>query len=704
MRKLLPKCNSVLVFIILSLPVLLPAQEAQYYYDLGIKLRHDGKIIESIEALKKAVAEDRKFADAYNELAKSYLQKPNANRSIKQAFDAITNARRLNINNKEYVYTLADINFAKGVMFDAKLWINRLLKDDPNDVKALKRLAEYSLKQNKVFEWNSINPGSKSNRFLQQAASIMEIYNRILEIAPDDIETISNLSLIYFDAGDIDRFIEYQERILEINSYNKNCLLYLGLAYGELGDHETAARYYDNAIALMDDEERAAIEDRELLEATIDVNIFGNYKLIAAADTTNFWYRKDPFYLTDINERKYIHYGRFAEANLRFTARRNSLPGWKSARGLIWIKYGRPLSRRVKYVQNFREFMFHEKWRYRNFEFRFRAGMYSGWKGKFDFELRVLALAIPAFFAPTKKDLNPGGYLEEAISELPDFYEYKPLGVNVPLPVDVVTFRGKNNKTEAVAYFGIPVNKIKWSSQGGMFSGVIKHGVYVHDKDWNKLVDNVITEYPSFPSTDLDTSSTQLIISSNRFEIEPGSYNLSVEFTEPNSGNAGVTRDTLLVQEYNNYELQMSDILIASSINVHDALKPLSRDNLQIYAGPQHLFYANEPLYIYYEVYNLFSDFRRYTMEYSFRPLDKVLWDEIQKVRILRNLPVLPLTGDEHWVSSVFQSSGNTDYQILEIDPNIDDSGVYELIVRLTDQETGKSTMKSTVVGILEKK
>jgi GWxTD domain-containing protein len=71
-----------------------------------------------------------------------------------------------------------------------------------------------------------------------------------------------------------------------------------------------------------------------------------------------FWLRRDPTPNTPDNEAREIHYQRIAAANERYAFAGN--PGWKTDRGMIFIKYGAPdeLERRPG----------SERWRYRSIE------------------------------------------------------------------------------------------------------------------------------------------------------------------------------------------------------------------------------------------------------------------------------------------------------------------------------------------------
>src|ERR1700738_2742847 len=52
-----------------------------------------------------------------------------------------------------------------------------------------------------------------------------------------------------------------------------------------------------------------------------------------------FWLRRDPTPDTEENEFKEEHYRRIAYANERFAS---GIPGWKTDRGMIYIKFGAP--------------------------------------------------------------------------------------------------------------------------------------------------------------------------------------------------------------------------------------------------------------------------------------------------------------------------------------------------------------------------
>lgn len=74
-----------------------------------------------------------------------------------------------------------------------------------------------------------------------------------------------------------------------------------------------------------------------------------------------FWLRRDPTPDTESNEMKEEHYRRIAWANDRFSTR---IPGWKTDRGMVYVKYGAPDEKEEHPNDNESTFPY-EKWRYR---------------------------------------------------------------------------------------------------------------------------------------------------------------------------------------------------------------------------------------------------------------------------------------------------------------------------------------------------
>ncbi|KPK89443.1 hypothetical protein AMJ80_09770 [bacterium SM23_31] len=692
--------NYLFLFCLFSLTLLcnvsaVYSQDADYYYRTGLTLKDESNIDEAIEAFKKAILKNHKFAEAYYQLALCYLRQTGSNVSLKHATDAIREALFLDRDNREYAFAFADIYAAKNNYDDAKGLIEDILRENPDDVPALKRLAGYTLKEYKSYQYQTGNVNRLFNYAESLETEVYRLYDLILKLNPYDRETLFNKALIRFDDGDLDTFIELLEKILNANendSAQRDANLFLGLGYSEKNDYEKSFLHYNKAFSLMSPEERSVFENPEIIDAKIDVNIKGDFELILSADTLHFWDKKDPYYLTEINERKLVHYGRIAEANLRFSVSQKGIPGWRTAMGLIWIKYGKPLT--IRQYNNSITFQNIQIWNYKDFSIGFYAGNNAARENNYKFELET------GFFGGPR---SIGSNIESKIARHPEIYEYKPRGELLQIPVNVLNYR-ENNKTEVKIFYGMAINKIKWKPVINRLYGEMQYGIYVHDSDWNRIIEKVDTSIHEYDKSEIDPGSMSLLVSSDKFNINPGNYSISFEVLEPNSGNAGVVRDTISIERFGYDSLQMSDILAAYNIELTDEQKPLSRDNITINGDPQHAFTKDQPIYIYYEVYNLFImnelGENYYKVEYSFRTIDPETLSRIYLKRLIKNIPFKPREYEGVWVSSEIHGFGRTELQILQIEQNFPDIGVYELVVKITDMISGMTVIKSTPIQI----
>lgn len=63
-------------------------------------------------------------------------------------------------------------------------------------------------------------------------------------------------------------------------------------------------------------------------------------------------------------------------------------------------------------------------------------------------------------------------------------------------------------------------------------------------------------------------------------EVNPGIYNLAIEFKDDSSGNIGATREGLVVAKYGYDSLQVSSLLLASNIEPKPSAALITIDNL----------------------------------------------------------------------------------------------------------------------------
>lgn len=117
----------------------------------------------------------------------------------------------------------------------------------------------------------------------------------------------------------------------------------LGLALYARDRLEESAVAFDSALALL-----PAPVRREMIDVTqwLRPDDAAHLATVPAAEreaTEQAWWRSaDPLALTPVNEARVVLLARVAYADLRFTSEEAQLPGWRTDRGQVWIRYGAP--------------------------------------------------------------------------------------------------------------------------------------------------------------------------------------------------------------------------------------------------------------------------------------------------------------------------------------------------------------------------
>ncbi|KPK86989.1 hypothetical protein AMJ80_12805 [bacterium SM23_31] len=660
-------------------------------------MKEQGDIEGAISALRKATARNNRFAEAYYQLGLLYIEKGTF-RSKTMAETVLLRARRIEQDSTKYLHALAVLYDSQTFYDIEKIIFKRIMKEDTTDMRALNYLSEYyKLKVlnywNHYFEKdeylifngkeityeNYTKYATKKNRFDRFISQdkylkiLEELSDRTLALEPEHRDAFYNKALILLERDDVEQLIELCKIIIEKNPFDPDANMFLGLGYSLQGKYEKSNEHYNLAFKTMNPEDRFIFENIDYLKPNVKVTLTGtDSSLINESDT--FWNTRDPFYLTSYNERRLEHYSRVAEANLRFSMPRKGTMGWQTEQGTVWIKFGRPLRIERGLGQT-------ELWFYENFRIIFGRTIF----GNFD------------FYKPWNLRTNTN-----AISmEYPDYYRFRSQTEFFGLETDIVSFRGDNESTLVEIYYGLPVNKISWEPELDKVYGDVYHGAYIFDTDWGRITQEVDTSYLAFDSSQIDTSSSDILVTLQSFNLNAGEYFYAVEMLDPVSGNTGIFRSPVDVTYYGADSLMISDILVSRKADIIDREQPISRDNITFMASATHQFKESQPVVIYYEVYNLFVDDEElrnhYRMEYMIEPAPE---EESIAKRLLKSLIWRGSKEEGISVSSEYRGVGGTDNQLLTIEHSITKPGEYLLTVRITDLISGMAAEKNTTIWI----
>jgi hypothetical protein len=176
--------------------------------------------------------------------------------------------------------------------------------------------------------------------------------------------------------------------------------------------------------------------------------------------------------------------------------------------------------------------------------------------------------------------------------------------------------------------------------------------------------------------------------------IPAGAQTISVEFETAGGNTVGVQRRNITIPDFNQDKLMLSDVMLAYNVVEAPDGKPakagdLVRKDLSIRPAPWSVFGKKNPIYLYFEIYNLTQQAGNQTKFQVEAILSPKQVDAGFGVSV-RNL----FRGKEKGVSVKFDGSGTTkdDGQYLIIDANDQKEGLYSLTLRLKDLNSGKTT------------
>ncbi len=119
--------------------------------------------------------------------------------------------------------------------------------------------------------------------------------------------------------------------------------LALGLALHARDRLDDASVAFDSALALLPERVQREMLDIAQWLRPDDAAHLATVPVAERQYTEEAWWRSaDPLALTPVNEARVALLARVAYADLRFTSEEAQLPGWRTDRGQVWIRYGAP--------------------------------------------------------------------------------------------------------------------------------------------------------------------------------------------------------------------------------------------------------------------------------------------------------------------------------------------------------------------------
>ncbi|MFC1730994.1 tetratricopeptide repeat protein, partial [candidate division KSB1 bacterium] len=688
------------------------AQTARECYEQGLALKQAGDIDGAIGMFDKARKKDRDFADANYELALCYMSQGTIRGKILAEY-ALDRALSKEPENTSYFLALAQLKIMQDLRRDPIDILNKLLEIDPEHLEARYLLAQLYAEAG----WD------------QNVTKAEILLNELAELAPGYKNLAFSLGEMYYEKEEYALAEDHLLKHLELSPGHAEAKLLLGQTCYHLNDHEKATEYYLEGLEETTDARTLKgihtdmtwlFEDNERSEySSTPYSFRGKY-------LADYWRRYEVNIMTKANERLIEHLRRVEYVNEHYHAPSHFGRDYDD-RGMIYLQYGEPDNshKSVSIGFNYNPidgsydtlhggdgFHSNESWIYRTspYELAFdfmntEIGSYQivqglppseyidrGYLGGIYARLAAAAFAGGADFERVQYDVIMDKTKAEADAPRQKYvleFEEEPISFFW----SAAQFRGWGDETDVELYLGLPHEQLEFTEEPEGFSAEVESQVAIID---STLVRQVDRAYPLFVSvTKVDRS--KALLTKEVIGLVPGEYRFGIQMKQENANKLGIYQPEVTVRDFSGSELMVSDIKLSAERPGRTIPVIRSREELDLQPYPFPFVSKEQPLVLYFEVYNLMldpDDRTSYSLTYTVEPAPA----EAPAVESLINKLGRFLTGKRRASISITQEragTGRTAYELIYAD--ISDIPEMDALITVTvHDKTGGKTAEST--------
>ncbi|MGA7305322.1 MAG: tetratricopeptide repeat protein, partial [Rhodothermales bacterium] len=306
-----------------------------------------GNYERAIELLRSVAHANRANAEAHYLLAQAFL----GDDRFRAARAEIGKARALDRSNIKFAVAEIEILRASTPPESAiSLTDGRrvslaesLLERDPGNPAALEELGLHHAMN---YRWYANFDATKqplgggvARKAREEFETSVEFLHRAIDADPARLSAYKELLRLLIEEGEWTAATNLAVSATQAMPSNATSWLLKGLVAQMQNQAERAAPSFEHAIHLMSDERRKSFTDIGLFLSPTDE---AAYHADRQGFTASYWAERDPFLLTEVNERQVDHYARMAYCDLWYGG--GATPGWETERGKIVLRYGIPWS------------------------------------------------------------------------------------------------------------------------------------------------------------------------------------------------------------------------------------------------------------------------------------------------------------------------------------------------------------------------
>ncbi len=601
-----------------------------------------------------------------------YLHRRGLENRLK-AYDLLQNNRFFLKDDPFTYYTAGLIYLARQNEFQAKREFKKVIELDSSFVNAYVRLGEIYLHSMLAYYYRYTDteiPLSYREFAIDDFDQAVSYLKRALAIDPENREAKYLLGNLYYEVGDYDQMIELFRKAIEEDSSDTNYNLFLGLAYLANRQYCEAAHCFQRVIPRLSEAERRVFTRPLFLKSLQGDSV-------TAAEASRYWRQNDPMFLTPENERLLEHYGRVAYANLRFSVPRLGIEGWNTDRGRTYIRYGRPrfLMEYGKSIDGGAVYPPTQIWIYKDFYLYFSDEF---WNGEYRFTQPPLSVKS-RFRERTLIDFTIVS--QNLFRTMPERFEFEMPGGTFVVPYRFNFFR-RGNRLEGLLVFELP--RMTEYPRERFSLGLFRlNRDRIPESSWKQEIQ--VNPFAS-PFNNLDS----MLVAFFPFQTDSGKFRYSLELIDRQEERNFVHRDSLMLPPLLCDSLTVSDLLLAYDIQTDKISHYYHRGRLSILPSATNIFSRNQPLYLYFEIYNI---------PYA-RPAERVSLRVENTLTALKNRNIFyRLFGKKEREISIvneYVTTSQQDFIVQTLDLSNLLPGKYRLKITVSEKRSGQRCTRST--------
>lgn len=248
-------------------------------------------------------------------------------------------------------------------------------------------------------------------------------------------------------------------------------------------------------------------------------------------------------------------------------------------------------------------------------------------------------------------------------------------------------FRGSSGKTRIEIAFGLPLKQLKpKSDKQSLNAFTFETDLIVHDSLANSNVRTHGTQ--QFKPKPRVNYSLKNFVNDEKHDILPGDYKLSFQIIEVSNNKGDFITEPIRVRDFSGTDLMISDVKFSQKIDFLGIDEKTGLEKLYVMPYPFSMVKKSSPLFIYFEVYNLFlepgSD-SKYIVSFKATKQDKEGNFITQPFRALGKIFS---RGKPKTIETINERAGDkqTALEYLELDLSGLETGGTQLIVTVEDK------------------